>query len=317
MPQTKATSSLSGMMESVEEQSDLDMMSAVDSEQENQEPVKKGKGKGRVGRKTKPVSKRLSGGKAKPMAKSTAKSRGKKAPLNEQGTAQPSDTEEVENFEEVVEDTVVKPKATAVSTSSTHPATKEKPKRKGRPPGKSKQPKVEPVQSETKTMEKDGEFEYTPRREKEVSNAKNQIVEIKEGSPEQMIPETQPVPMDLDDSQIEEDEIAEPQSVYRQANHARPHSRQAQPILTTSRRRGGSASDTERTTDPALRRKLGEMTKKFESLDLKYRNLREIGIKEAETNFEKLRKQSEEQTRGLRNPQQPTPLAYHPQSQTT
>ncbi|KIW91796.1 uncharacterized protein Z519_07766 [Cladophialophora bantiana CBS 173.52] len=56
------------------------------------------------------------------------------------------------------------------------------------------------------------------------------------------------------------------------------------------RRRAGSASDTER-GDPNLRRKLGDITRKFENVDLKYRNLREVGINEANANMEKLRKQ--------------------------
>jgi hypothetical protein len=40
------------------------------------------------------------------------------------------------------------------------------------------------------------------------------------------------------------------------------------------------------------------MTKKFENLELKYKNLREIGVKEAEANFERLKTQSEERTKG-------------------
>lgn len=56
------------------------------------------------------------------------------------------------------------------------------------------------------------------------------------------------------------------------------------------RRRAGSASDTER-GDPNLRRKLGDVTRKFENVDLKYRNLKEVGINEANANMEKLRKQ--------------------------
>jgi hypothetical protein len=46
-----------------------------------------------------------------------------------------------------------------------------------------------------------------------------------------------------------------------------------------------------------LRRKLGEVTKKYENLHLKYQDLREIGLKEAERNFERLKKQSEEKTK--------------------
>lgn len=56
------------------------------------------------------------------------------------------------------------------------------------------------------------------------------------------------------------------------------------------RRRAGSTSDTER-GDPNLRRKLGDITRKFENVDLKYRNLKEVGINEANANMEKLRKQ--------------------------
>ncbi|KAF2138062.1 uncharacterized protein K452DRAFT_353292 [Aplosporella prunicola CBS 121167] len=44
--------------------------------------------------------------------------------------------------------------------------------------------------------------------------------------------------------------------------------KQRQPVAPI--RRGGS-------NDPALRRKLGDMTKKFENMDVKYRNLREVG----------------------------------------
>ncbi|KIV84365.1 hypothetical protein PV11_00150 [Exophiala sideris] len=56
------------------------------------------------------------------------------------------------------------------------------------------------------------------------------------------------------------------------------------------RRRAGSASDAER-GDPNLRRKLGDVTRKFENVDLKYRNLKEVGIHEANANMDKLRKQ--------------------------
>ncbi|KAK5087233.1 hypothetical protein LTR05_004404 [Lithohypha guttulata] len=57
-------------------------------------------------------------------------------------------------------------------------------------------------------------------------------------------------------------------------------------------RRAGSVSDTER-GDPMLRRKLGDMTRKYESIDLKYRNLKDLAVTEANANVEKLRKQCE------------------------
>jgi len=60
----------------------------------------------------------------------------------------------------------------------------------------------------------------------------------------------------------------------------------------TYRRRAGSASDTER-GDPMLRRKLGDVTRKYENMDLKYRNLKDVAVSEASANVEKLRRQCE------------------------
>jgi Chromosome segregation protein Csm1/Pcs1 len=62
-----------------------------------------------------------------------------------------------------------------------------------------------------------------------------------------------------------------------------------------SRRRAGSASDTER-GDPNLRRKLGDVTRRFENIDIKYRTLKDVGVHEANANMEKLRKQCEATT---------------------
>jgi hypothetical protein len=98
---------------------------------------------------------------------------------------------------------------------------------------------------------------------------------------------------------IEEDEEVT-QNISRAAQPAASHRRslsRARPI-PAQHRRAGSASDTER-SDPALRRKLGEITKKYENLNVKYQDLREIGLKEGERNFERLRKQTEEKTAGL------------------
>lgn len=58
------------------------------------------------------------------------------------------------------------------------------------------------------------------------------------------------------------------------------------------------SGDVEQGGEPELRRKIGELTKKQEALESKYRNLREIGVVEANTNMEKLRKQCETVTTG-------------------
>jgi hypothetical protein len=84
--------------------------------------------------------------------------------------------------------------------------------------------------------------------------------------------------------------VREPVQRSRQTSIARTVSRKPQDA--TYRRRAGSTSDTER-GDPNLRRKLGDITLKFENIDLKYRNLKDVGVHEASVNAEKMRKQCE------------------------
>lgn len=63
--------------------------------------------------------------------------------------------------------------------------------------------------------------------------------------------------------------------------------------LSASKR---SASSTLIEGDPSTRRQLGELTKKYEALELRYRELRNVAVVEAEKNFDQLRKQSDEKT---------------------
>lgn len=118
--------------------------------------------------------------------------------------------------------------------------------------------------------------------------------------PARIIPETQPDPdsMDMAPSTVEEvtELPLEPKRRPRVEDRARPTSKQREPSVT--RNRAGSVSDPERRAhDPQLRRKLGDITKKFENLDIKYRQLKEIGLRDSESNFEKLRKSSEQRAR--------------------
>ncbi|KAK3306912.1 chromosome segregation protein Csm1/Pcs1-domain-containing protein [Chaetomium strumarium] len=68
------------------------------------------------------------------------------------------------------------------------------------------------------------------------------------------------------------------------------------PLLSSISKRPLHGSSPDK-SEPALRRRLGEMTQKHESLEHKYRDLKEIAVKEAERNFDKLKKQSEEKSR--------------------
>lgn len=139
-------------------------------------------------------------------------------------------------------------------------------------------------------------------------------------SPEhaQVIPETQQDP-DVSHSvegAEEEEEDVQPAPVARQTHgtssrqrsasvqppqpYARARSTSAQPGYRATRERSGSVSGTERERrggDPELRRKLNEMTRKHENLSLKYQNLQELGKDNAETNFEKLKRASDDKAK--------------------
>jgi hypothetical protein len=51
-------------------------------------------------------------------------------------------------------------------------------------------------------------------------------------------------------------------------------------------------------SDATIRRKLGDLTRKYESLEARHRELRQVGVVEAERNFERLQKQADESAAG-------------------
>lgn len=312
MPKAKPIASLSGLIDTDMEDDTLNMEAGAfptpDSNQENAPAKRKGsKGKATSKRftKVKPASRRASGESIAPKKAAPPKKAAKRrAPLKEQTNVQQAeDTEEVDEFvdekepEDAVMDELVQPK---------QPAKRKAPEKKlGRPPKKSPIPEVN-------AMVKDGEFEYTPTAVRTRGTKKSSAAQAQKANAskrqgfveprqhEKIIPETQ-VSVDIDPSELPEeeaeDEDAVPQSVFRRTNNARNNTLQRQ--LPVARRRAGSASDTERGgNDPALRRKLGDMTKKFENLELKYTNLREVGIKDAEANFEKYKTQTQAKAKG-------------------
>ncbi|KAM7202838.1 hypothetical protein V8F33_002496 [Rhypophila sp. PSN 637] len=118
------------------------------------------------------------------------------------------------------------------------------------------------------------------------------------------IPETQQV-LNMTVIEEEEDEAEQLEELLRaqkasSSEHLRGRNHpgaEAPPSPSKSRPVYGSASPSKTSSNPALRRRLGEMTQKYENLEQKYQNLREIAVKEAESNFEKLRKQTDEKSR--------------------
>lgn len=74
----------------------------------------------------------------------------------------------------------------------------------------------------------------------------------------------------------------------------------AQPVYPPPRERSGSVSDAARErrgNDPELRRRLVEKEKQWEDLKLKYEALQEIGQNQAESNFEKLKRASDQRAK--------------------
>ena len=335
MPATKTMSSLAGLLDSDLEDDilhDSIEMPTPDSNQENVDrttrssaptapkAAAKPKASTTRARKVKPASRRLSGGFGVTKAKSatTTKPKDRRAPLKEQAYQErESDTEEVDDFQNA-EAPVLKDKTNVPAQEKTvAEKPKKQPVKRGRKPMAEK-PQLEvapaPVAKNTSkataAMQVDGEFEYTPTTSKTLKPkpargtgrpaGRTKKTTVEPESSHEEIPETQADPMDLDPiastNQAAEEEDEFPTSVYKRVSHARSYSKSRQPSVARVRA-GSNTSDSERTSNADLRRKLGETTGRLESLELKYRNLREVGIKEAEANFEKLRKASEHRTK--------------------
>lgn len=282
-----------------------------DSNQENKPaPAKKGRGRTKAAgakfTKTKAPARRVSGGAvAKKKGAPRKKAAAKREPLKEQTNIQHgSDTEEVDGFD-AKQDEIADPIEDVSMDEAVvkrQPAAKRKPAVRGRKKAApAKQEPEKELEQQSKATEKDGEFEYTPtvsRQSKLVAKPAAAAQKAPVGRPKaaKEIPETQAEPMEMEPSSLPVDEDAIPQSVYRQPSNFQTAPKIRQPSVL--RRRAGSASDTERTSnDPTLRRKLGDLTKKFDNLELKYNNLREVGIEEAKTNFSNLKAQSEAKTK--------------------
>ncbi|KAI1816448.1 hypothetical protein GGS20DRAFT_221694 [Poronia punctata] len=123
----------------------------------------------------------------------------------------------------------------------------------------------------------------------------NVEVEVPETQPQEMdfkeIPETQQ-PVDMADTSTEP--VEQTKALPRMDLPPIPTPRRHQSrVLSSPSRKTTSTSESEQ-SDSALRRRLGELTRKYDNLEAKYRDLREIAVQEAERNFDRLQKQSEE-----------------------
>ncbi|KAL9001519.1 MAG: hypothetical protein Q9169_000094 [Polycauliona sp. 2 TL-2023] len=282
-----------------------DALPTPESNQENAKPAGKGRGRGKTAAKATTNAKSKHTGPVAAKRKAAPKKSGlKRAPLKEQSSNRnPEDTEEVDDLEGEPQKGEENDQSAA---SADELIAVKQPVKKARTAAKSKtQPKKMPTDNETlqliKDTAKDGEFEYTPvtaRQTKPLQKTRGRPPKnLSQAVPEseilqKVIPDTQEVAaMDVETaySSMQSDAEQEiPQSVFRRTNNTQSNPRTLPPAAR--RKQTDYLSDNERGGgDPALRRKLGEMTKKFESLELKYKKLMDVGVKEADANCDKLR----------------------------
>jgi hypothetical protein len=98
------------------------------------------------------------------------------------------------------------------------------------------------------------------------------------------------------DSSMLENHVREPASTFRAAL----------PVPVAPNRTEAMSPDR---GDPALRRRLGDMTKKYESVEMRYRDLREIAVRDAEQNFDRLKKTTDQRAAGKSHLESPENLS--------
>ncbi|KAL6717057.1 hypothetical protein ACLMJK_004971 [Lecanora helva] len=292
MPKGKAVDSSSGMVDSdMEDDTLAKSFPTPDSNQENAQAKKRGRqGKSNAKKFSKPRARRSGDGVGSSKTANKPKTGSKRAPLKEQKNAQQAeDTEEVDEFDAPAPQDTVMEEANEVKQPKKRAASK---KKAGRPPKQT-------AEALTNEKQKDGEFEYTPtiarqskRMKKGDAQQRSQMGGNDFASPrpsqsqEKVIPETQ-VPVDTEPSGLlgeeQDDEDALPQSVFKRTNYARSALAPRPPAV--SRKPADSTLDTEKAgNDPALRQKLEEITRRCETIESKYKTLKETLVKEAQEN---------------------------------
>ncbi|CAG8908548.1 unnamed protein product [Penicillium egyptiacum] len=159
-------------------------------------------------------------------------------------------------------------------------------------------------------LQTDGEFEFTPSGSRHVSfqvthPEQDELSPLaRAASQGRKKPEVedsqqyeQPAAELVDETIIHDEPAYNRKSISPVKNPRSRLSMLPNPQDSSPRKRKLGGTDSEQGGDPELRRRLGELTKKNDALESKYRNLREIGIVEANANMEKLRKQSETVTK--------------------
>lgn len=282
---------------------ELNALPTPDSNTENKAPTRKARGTAaqlkksapatKVPAKGRPATRRASSSsmlavkQGATLAKQAPVKSGRKA-LAERKVANGSDTEEVEEFEE---DEAV---------------PQVKPIKRGRPPVKKVQEEeAVAAPARAKKGRKASAKEPAANKEAKTKTAaqlrnSKRALDLNHESGHVAVPESQPGLdadlMDIEES-IEMDKIPEsmpppPRPSARRAQAQPSKVRQA----SNGIRRTGSVSDSER--DPVLRRKVGDLTRKLEAMNVKYDALKEAASVGKDSNFEQLKKRTDQTMKG-------------------
>ncbi|KAJ5734321.1 hypothetical protein N7493_003107 [Penicillium malachiteum] len=289
MPKRKAPTKLSGLTGSDDEDI-MQLTTETAQESRDEPPAKKRRGRPRSSNDSAPESKpttqtrkresSVAQAEAPATKKTTRRGRPRGSSQTEAAETQPQlaatqEESDEGSYEQENEDPTERKETK--STRATKAAKPAPARRKARAP------------SVAKHVITDGEFEYTPSGSKHAT--------IQHESPEEAEPSPRPraAQRRLDATEatdiVDESILAElPSERSSEAKNILARVR-ARNVSDTSPRKRKSIIDAEQGGDPELRRKIGDLTKKHDALESKFRNLREIGVVEANTNMEKLRKQ--------------------------
>jgi hypothetical protein len=219
---------------------------------------------------------------------------GRKAAIGGKGAAE-SDAEEPEDSDD----------------DTAEPAQPPKPAKRGRPPKAKKVQEEEvaveeaPVKKTRKTSAREtaantGTKTKTTAKSKATKRATKDEHEHEHEPETHTIPETQPEfvvdEMDLEDSiEVEDTQESMPPPLRPSARQTQKQSsRTQQPSDAT--RRADNTSDSER--DPVVRRKVGELTRKLDSMTARFETLKEAATSGKESNFEQLKARTEQRSKG-------------------
>ena len=287
---------------------DLNVFPTPDSNTENKPPAPKPRGRAaakakpaptaKANTKAKTATRRVSGesvlGVKKQNAAVAKKAGGKvgrKALAEVPQVHNPSDTEEVDEFGN--EDEI------AEAIEETKPAKRGRPAKVKKAQEEEAVAQVPPTKKTRKAANEETATKPAPKTKTAAkSKAAKRVVEPE--PEETTIPETQAEAdeMDIEES-IEADEIPEsmpPPPIPRpSARRNQPQPRTAR--QTSASRRAGSVSDSER--DPALRRRVGEITKKLEAMTTKYETLKEAATSSKDSNFDQLKRRTDQVAKGM------------------